>query len=246
MSIVCPQCNTPIPVTTIEQDKATCPNCDYEFSVARLLQNDEDRKKMEMVHDIPMPPRIHQVVDGDRLVITRTWQRWNGVFLVIFLTPFVLSIWLMFVALFTGKLAAVVTITIFAIPVAIVAREALQKLLNKTIIQLDPVEITVQDVPITAYSSVFATQTIIQAYVRRIYREKQTQFDVILILDTGEHGMLVKNLPNAVQAQYIEQEIEKFLGIAHAPVRGEYGSNVGLLSCLASLFMPKPHTKYKF
>ena len=248
MSIVCPHCNAIVLENAIHYPTKTarCSHCDYEFSVARLLQNDEDRKKVEMVYDIPKPARINQYVDGNMLVITRTWERGQGLFMLLLSIPFLIASIAIFGAFLSGTWLVIIHLIVFPIATGFQIRMGLQNFLNVTTIQIDPLDITVQHAPIPAFVSAFGSQDIIQVYVKREYYSKREVFDVKLVMETGQHQTLIKHLPNSVQALYIEQEIEKFLGIVDAPVRGEYGSHVGLLSRLANVFSPKPQTKYKF
>jgi hypothetical protein len=246
MSLVCPQCNATIATHAIHSKTARCPECGYQFSVARLLQADEERKKAEIVYDLPMPARIQKVVDADKLVITRTWDRFEGVGLLLFSIPFTGATLYMLLIFLTGNWIVTLHLIAFFFGVIYMWVKALRNIFNITTIEVEPHNITVRHLPFPAYKSVFPSDIIVQVYVKANTHNRQSGFDIVLILVNGRHGILLKNIPHPEQAQYIEQEIEKFLGIVDAPVRGEYGREQGFLSRLANVFFPKQETKYKF
>jgi hypothetical protein len=101
-------------------------------------------------------------------------------------------------------------------------------LFNKTSLRIDSSQLSVRDGPLPyGKPRCLNTAELTQCYVkapRPIRRKNQTVntgYDLVARLNDGSTQVLIENLPELDQARYLEQEIEKTLGLSDRHVSGE-------------------------
>jgi len=212
MSIVCPQCNTPITADAIQNKQAQCPNCHYEFNIARLLKEEEARKKA----DIKIPHRIKKYIEGDTLVLTRPWKRSLAVYVLIAMVLMLIYIILKYPTMDVSfyVMCSVIVYTVFA-PLWF---------LNTTYIRVNTTTLTINERPFPVFMKTVNSDEVKQLYVKED-RDRIAPYSVMVIVANNSYQTyqtLIGYLPTAEEAWYIEQEIEKHLGIEDVPIAGEY------------------------
>jgi len=210
MSIVCPQCNTTVPDSAIQNTQATCAECGYVFSVAKLRRNPR-RGKAPLLGFLSTTPYIHTRVAGDTLILTRTRVSWKeGVTLIVLGYAFLIGIdW------FSGlnpeiKWSAPALLLALAIgtPLGCYLLFLLTNLFTTTTMRVNRSTITVQHNFLPERDLTFPSALAIDVEVEENNHEL---FDIVVRLHSGKYALLLKNLPDVTQAETIRQQIENHL-----------------------------------
>ena len=239
MKLSCPECDQHIASDHINIDAlvAKCATCDAVFSFADTLgtvpapsQSSLEPAHDEMEFDVPAGLSAHE--NDGTLTISRKWFSWSAIPLLGFAT-----IWDAFLVGWYGMVSSMsgpmewlfLLFPLIHVGVGIgITYTAFAKLINRTDIEVDPKRVTVKNGPLKwrGNKEVYST-AIHQVYVHETGRLGNDQnpsklYEVHAILKGGGSVRLVKGLTSQFQALYIEQEIERYLGITPQPVKGEY------------------------
>lgn len=243
MKIYCRQCGAAIPAENVNLDKliAKCDSCDAVFSFADMYEDVHPKKAkaaVEAYADVPMPEAINVYEDdAGRMIIERKWFNcgtvailgfgllWNGLIFGLFVPAFGnmsiggpdMGFFGVFPMLF---LLPFIGAGIFML------YQGLTGLLNTTTITVDDRQIDIRHRPIPHPGKQLAAGEIEQLYVQRhVHRgENSTRYTyTVNVIDyNGKKQKILGGLHDPDQGLYIEQEIERYLGIENRPVRGEY------------------------
>jgi len=179
--------------------------------------------------EVPLPQRVTlEDTLGGGIVIRRRWFQGSFVFLAVFCT-----IWFGFLAVWytvTLKSGAPILFSLFPVVHVVVGLFlgyfTLAGFLNTTTIAAGDEKLAVRHGPIP-WRGVpeLAASRITQLYCKeRIHRGKNsstTSYEVWAALDEGQPRKLVSRLSEPEQALFIEQRIEKALGLADRPMPAE-------------------------
>ena len=232
--IKCPECGAPAPIEDVDPDTGmvTCRYCEAVFK-ADIPREELQRKPIPM----GMPDHISVEDDGMRLRIERRWFNWGAIVILAFAVFWNGIIWTVFMPNFGsfrfGSNDAFGQL--FMIPFVLIglgmAVHGLASLLNTTTITVDNGEILIQHRPIPYPGQRLAAEDVQQLYTKKRVstsssssgsRSTTITYELRAIMQEGREKKLLSGLPQAEQAQYIEQEVERFLRIKNHPVRGEY------------------------
>lgn len=227
MHLRCPYCGSDIPAADVNLDNmvAKCASCSAVFRFDEQLGEAVAAPRNQL--DVPMPKGFAVENQGYELSIVRRWLSakyffliffclfWDGFLLVWYGIAIAGRIWIM--ALFATFHAAIgLFLTYYT----------LAGFLNRTIVRVSPSLLAVNHGPLPWWGNKqLDTGGIAQVYckehIRRSRGTTSASFSVHAALHAGGEAKLVDDLDNADQALYLEQEVERFLGIKDVPVRGE-------------------------
>jgi hypothetical protein len=96
---------------------------------------------------------------------------------------------------------------------------------NQTKVIVDGQTIRIQHSPLPWGSEKMVERGVVQLYTRKRYSGNYWfgHYHLYAISSKGEHVILLSGLETPEHAIFVEQEIEKFLGIEDLMVKGEYG-----------------------
>lgn len=228
MQITCKHCGSDIPSShmNVEYMIAKCERCDAVFHFGEQVPADQfDTARVERLKVELEGMTIED--NGYELLITRTWRGCGATFIIIFTL-----IWNSFMVIWftvmigSGEWGAVAFGLIFAAVGVYLLYYALAHLFNKTTIRVGTPNVEVRHGPIPWQGNkTLDSGSIKQIYCyERIHRGKNSTsfwYEIHAILTSGEREELVTGLDQTRLALYLEQEIERFLGIKDRPVRGE-------------------------
>lgn len=229
MQIYCRQCGAPIKAENINLNNlmAKCDECDAVFSFADMYEGTSVKeKRTKDVLDIPMPAGISIDNSGSRLLIQRTWFHWSVLFLLVFAVIWNGMIWGVFVPNFGGFSRSPDWFLLPFIGVGLgLIVYIVFSFVNSTVIEVDVQAIVVQHKPIPFPGKYVDSADVEQLYSKRhVHSSKNgssSTYSLYVVTSSGDHQRLVSNLGSPEQALFMEQEIERFLGIEDRPVRGE-------------------------
>ncbi len=229
MKLNCPYCGSQISVEHINLDRliAKCAGCNAVFSFEGTIDAPGIQQPKRL--DVPMPNGIAVANNGYDLTIIRRWFSlkyifltffcliWDGFLLFWYSMALSQGVWIM--ALFaTGHAAIGVFLTYTVIA----------GYFNRTTINVSRVALAVSHGPLPwpgrkQLDSAGIRQMYCKEQIHRGKNSTNYTYEVHVALNTGKDEKLVTGLENSEQALYLEQEIERFLGIKDQPVRGEFG-----------------------
>jgi len=237
----CPMCGATARFQDIRTDtqSITCRFCSAEFSAAELLNEDgrrdeepERRKRKEI--PLPRPDSVQVRDDGLELVITRKWAVMNGVgtlFFGVFWTGITSGIFLIPDMLREGAVAAPSWFGILFLTVGVfMIGGGLYNIVNSTTYRISRDKLTVEHHPLPWPGAVYPLEGVEQLFVKQHIRTTRSRngtsttitYSLNKVMGDGRLVTIQDNMqPDA--ALYIEQEIERVLGLENIPVRGEYG-----------------------
>jgi hypothetical protein len=224
MALTCRECGATIDADDVNLDRmvAKCRQCDAVFGIDGMVESTV--KPM----DVPLPERFQLEPTIDGLRIRWRWFAWVHIFIAIFAifwNGFVFS-W-MGITLFTEMWGFSLFGTIHLLVGLGLAYFALTGFINSTTIDVNAMEIRVKNGPLPWPGKELASPTIAQLYTKeRISRGRRStsvSYEVHAVTGEGRHEKLLGGLHDTEQALFLEQEIERYLGLKDRPVRGEYG-----------------------
>ena len=236
LEMKCPQCGAPVSPEQVDPDTgmATCRYCEAVFRV--------DEPDRSAIWNKPMPmgmPNNFTVEDeGTRLRIQRRWFNWSAIFILGFAVVWNAIIWTVFMPNFgrvrfgTGGGFGQLFLVPFVLVGLGMAVHGLASLLNTTTVTVDHSALLIQHRPIPYPGNRLAAGDIQQLYTKKRVSTSSSSsggsrtsvsYELRAITQDGREKKLLGGLDTAEQAQYIEQEVERFLRIKNRPVRGEYG-----------------------
>lgn len=242
MKIVCISCRKDIPAGDVNLDHrlAKCMACHavFDFSAQVKGAPPPAAKVKRDRGEIPLPKNLVVAEGMQSLDIVRKWAR-GPAFFLLFFSGFWNSIVLVFVvAAAFGDMKDKsgndpgcfiwIFLTPFILVGLVTAYIALALLLNKTTIRVEGNELTVSHGPMrwpgaktldaSRIDQLYCTEYVAYTQNRRPVYRLMVQ---ALMLD-GSRVDLIKGVEDAGQALYLEQILERHLGIQDRPVRDEF------------------------
>jgi hypothetical protein len=176
--------------------------------------------------DVGMPDKMDVSHKGSYLEITR---RWIGA-KVFFMVPFTIF-WCGFLVFWYSKAMDIENLTFRLFPLLHVGvgiwllYSTTAGLINKTTVRVGFERITVRHGPVPYFGKTISAMDIKQLYSKEktsySSRQRSVSYEIHAMTQAGKNVKLVTRLESSEQALFIEQEIEKYLGIKDRPVRGE-------------------------
>ena len=226
MRLTCPKCATDIRAKDVNINKlvAVCAQCDNVFGFG-----DEFPGQMRSVEPIetPRPQNMRVEQRGGELILFWRWLDWTVIPLIGFAV-----IWNVFMFGFFGGFRGednMTSLTPLICPHFWVGLfliyYILASLFNTTTVMVSHREVKIRHWPFPWRGS----KTVEISSLKQLYsgdyfggnKNRTRYFAVNMVVKHDGHKRLVGGLKSAEHALYIEQEIEKFLGIQDKPVRGE-------------------------
>jgi predicted Zn finger-like uncharacterized protein len=226
MQITCKRCGAEILSKDINLDQmvAKCTHCNAVFSIAKDMDGEHGRNIARP--ETPMPKGFSVEGGTGDLQITRPWLSgstggltvacliWNGIIAVWYGMAITQSQWLLAAC---GLIPALAGLGF--------AYGAVAGYLNKTVITVNSSGLEVKSGPIPAPGNKrLETMNLKQLYTKEIMSRSRVtsyRYQVRAINSENQDQIVVDGLTDPMQALYIEQEIERSLGIKDRPVRGE-------------------------
>ncbi|MEZ4885562.1 MAG: hypothetical protein R3E32_12590 [Chitinophagales bacterium] len=231
LQINCIECNTAIHAEDINLDHyiAKCHNCHTVFDFKKQMDNAPKNRR-----EVTMPDNVEMLRLQNELDITFDW--WSNSkkpYFLIFFTLFWNSIVGIFVivGLLTGQWVMLAAISIHLSIGVGLAYYLLCKYFNKTTFRVTRRYLTTEHrpfpVPFYGAKDVEVSE-IDQLYCKEYVAATQNNvpvyaYAVYLITKDSQEVKVLKGLDTPQQALYIEQEVEKFLGLVDRKVSGELG-----------------------
>ncbi len=232
MDIHCPRCGAEPRAADINLDRmvAKCYNCNAVYNIAdQVPHRTPPGGTFGSVQrlDVPLPEKMTLEQTPGGLVIKRRWFGWQYMFLLVFAL-----FWDGFLFMWIGMTLAVglrsfALFSVLHVLVGIgISYTAIAGLMNTTTIHVGYDGVQVRHGPLPWRGNTqFAASDVRQIFCReRVVRRRRSTsvyYDVYAIRADGSDTKVVSSLPNAQQALFLEQEIERYLGIKDQPVRGE-------------------------
>jgi hypothetical protein len=164
------------------------------------------------------------------LRIARRWFSWQYVVLLVFCIIWDGCVVFWYKVSLTASGVPLLAVVIPLVHVAVglgLTYTVVAGFLNRTVISVSPERLTVRHGPLPWFGNRdLPSREIEQLYCERRVTETDdgqvVRFELAASLHDGRKVRLLKGLDAANQAQYIEQEVERWLGIVDQPVDGEY------------------------
>ncbi len=240
MQLFCRSCGAEISADGINLQTmmAKCTKCNAVFSFADMYADIEPKaakKANAYAYDIPQPGGVTMRHDGMDLVLVRDWNRLNGALALgfgVFWLVMLFVIMRPFFSDFPGSQMPVTFIfALFPFFGVYMMVSGLYGLLNQTMIRVGSGSLRTAHAPLPWPGKHFDAHDLEQLFVSqkvstssgRSGRSTTITYRVEAVTRTGERVKILQGLESPEQAQFIEQEIERYLRIEDTPVRGEYG-----------------------
>ncbi len=228
MDITCKRCGASIPADDINLQTmaAKCRSCDAVFSIVDQVPAADGWAAPARL-DVPLPERFTVERPAGGLRIRWRWFSPAAIFLAIFAVfwnGFVCA-W-MGIALAAGAGAFALFGTLHALVGLLVAYGAVTMFVNSTQVEANYGTLTVRHGPLPAFGNKdLPRDSLRQLYcverVRRTRSGSSASYELQAVKADGSSVGVLKGIENAEQALYLEQELERFLGIRDEAVRGE-------------------------
>lgn len=220
----CPNCHNPVKQSEIDQrGHITCSNCGTKF------QLDKDVEIFERTKPFVQLPRK---MDYLKLHSMLEFIYKPDGFAVKFLLFFTI-VWNLFMFIFvstviaSGDFSQLLFMSVHLIVGAGLGIKTIGDLVNKTYITIDPEYIFIERKPLQILKSKpIETKDIKQFYVKKyssgtVNDKPVYSYGLYAKLHNGREKLLLKGFVRPEHAQFIEQEIEEFLGIQDKRMSGE-------------------------
>jgi hypothetical protein len=227
IQIVCESCGEPVAAADINMQlgMAKCVPCDSLFSIAMQVALAE--RPLPIV-GVPRSIRVDNF--GTELRLSRRWFN-SGAFGLLIFTLFLSG----FVGAFVGMLIqgfvrgapppllSLILIAPFLVITLSLAYITLAMFLNKTVVVATSSSLTTSHGPLMLRRSVSVdVADVEQVFVKRsVPNNSEATYEVWARMADDEDHELIADIPDFKAARYIEQEIERFLGLPDLPVVGE-------------------------
>jgi hypothetical protein len=221
----CKNCGAPIEGKDVAPDlaMAKCSHCGAVFGVKGLSQQETYGERPA----VPMPAGVEVADFGDALQITYRWFSLKVVFVLI-----ICVFWNVFMFMWHGMsiTTGVWSMSLFGLLHTAVgiglAYYTLAGLLNRTTVRVEQGLLEIHHHPLPWFGNKRLQATDIeQIYCReRIHHGRHgvsRTYEVHAMMRDAVKEKLLSRLNEPEQVLYIEQELERFLGIRDGPVRGE-------------------------
>jgi hypothetical protein len=174
--------------------------------------------------DIGLPEKISITREFDSMTIIRSWFGWEVTFITLFAV-----IWNGIIIKDYLNIEGSESLPWIHILAGVaVSYYAITGWFNKTDIKVTKQYIDISHKPLPWIGNKkIDSNDIKQLYgkekISRSNNSSSVTYEVHVIMNSGNDTKLLSGLASSEQALYIEQEIEKYLGIKNKPVRGELG-----------------------
>jgi hypothetical protein len=246
MDIVCKRCRASIPAADVnlEHRMAKCRACNSVFDFSSQLGAAEPAPIGRRRAPVPMPVGLEIVEDGGgrredggyrdapggggKLVIARRWFSARLFFMVFFCIAWdgFLVFWYTHVH-GAGFIAVLFPIAHVAAGIGI-TYATIAGFVNRTWIVVDGGTLRIRHAPLPWLGNrILDASDLEQLYCKEVRSTSSnsgtsTSYTLAAVLKGGRQVQLLKSLPQADQALFIEQRVEDRLGIVDVPVGGEY------------------------
>ena len=230
-AVACPSCGTMLrdQDLSLQTLSGRCPTCDALVDLrAAAPAPGSGQANARAPIPVPLPANVHVEARGRDLVIVRRWFSWVYLFLAFFCV-----IWNSFLVFFYGILIAsdaplpfLLFPALHAAVGAFLTYMTLAGFVNRTTFTVERDHLAVRhgplpwrgnrDVSTTSLLQLFCTEQ-----VSRSRNGTTIRYSVEAVLTDGGHLKLATGLDAREQALFIEQALEKHLGIQDRPVRSE-------------------------
>lgn len=232
MQIHCRYCASEIPAQNINLEHlvAKCGQCNAVFSIAGEvgLQAGEKPTKSARL-PVPLPKYVQLEEDIGEMRIRRKWFSLYSVPLVFFAVLWngFMLVWYA-IAFSTGEAQMALCGTLHLAVGLFLIYWVATTFLNTTLITVNSEVLDIKHGPIPAWGNKTLNpgeiaQIFCKEIISRSRRSTSVTYEVAAIMNDQRRESLLTGLHNPEQALYIEQEIERFLGIENRPVSGEMG-----------------------
>lgn len=235
MQVHCTNCGVQIPADDLNIDTgiAKCQACNCVFSFLEALRESSAAERpLRATAERPVVPQPRGImVDdlGGRLRLVRRWFRWPLLFLVFFCVAWDGFLVFWYSIAFTQNAPWIMVV----FPVAHVAVGVgltyfvLCGFLNSTSIEVESGGLRIRHGPLPWWGNrTIETADLKQLYCQRRVRSSRNgtseTYELHAQLANGTQLKLLSGLEEAQDALYLEQQIEKYLGIRDIRVAGEY------------------------
>ncbi len=234
MQVTCKQCGSEIPVENLNLDRmiAKCTECNAVFNFEDQME-DTDREQPAEKPEVSMPKGFQVENRGQELIITRRWFGLMFIFLAFFCV-----IWDGFMVFWFGMAFSEGSLmmagfgTLHAAVGIGLTYYVLAGFFNKTVITVGGRNFTVKHRPLPFPGKELDPNDIEQLYCKEIVNRRSSSsggsstyftYELHALTRDGKHQKVLKGLTEVEQILYVEQEIERFLGIKDrsVEVRGE-------------------------
>ncbi|HMQ31313.1 MAG TPA: hypothetical protein PKD53_11325 [Chloroflexaceae bacterium] len=228
MDITCKRCGEPIPAddVNLQSMAAKCRACNAVFSIADQVEPASGWAAPARL-DVPLPERFAIERPAGGLRISWRWFTPAAIFLAVFALFWNGFLCVFFWGALSGGAGGFAMFASLHVLVGIgVAYWALAMFVNGTTVEASYGALAVRHGPLPALGNLdLPRDGIRQLYcverVRRSRRSTTVSYSLQAVKADGGSVAVVKGLDNPEQALYLEQELERFLGIRDEGVRGE-------------------------
>lgn len=230
MDVTCPSCSRPVPAddVNIQRLVATCRPCNVVFSFAHQVPEASAPAPGPVARPpVPLPRGMTCEDRGASLVITRPWWTFATIFLMVFtvLWDGFLLVWFG-IALAQGLWFMALFATIHALVGLGLTWFCIASFFNTTTVEADGNRLRVSHGPVPwpggrEFATAGLTQLFTVQHVHRSRNGTSISYELAAVLADGRRETILKGVDSQEQALYLEQTLERFLGIEDRPVDGE-------------------------
>jgi len=230
MQVVCENCNAAIAAEDLDlgRNLAKCADCGNVFNCADQLEGVAGSSELSVEREeVPMPKGIRVFRRDNALRIVRRWLGpkffflaffclvWNGIMVALFTFAIIKGLWSL--ALF-GSIHALAGLGI--------AYATLAGFLNSTTVTVMDSLLQISHGPIRVPGNrEFKAELLQQLYTKRHVSHSKNgtsiSYELRAQLSDGRDEKLIGRLEKQEQVLFMEQEVEKFLGIEDRAIRDE-------------------------
>lgn len=247
MDIVCKRCAAAIDAADVNLDSrlAKCRQCNAVFDFTAQLGTPGAAPLGRLRAPVPLPAGLEIVEDqggaqdpgdyragrrpGGKLVIARRWFSAQLYFMLVFCIFWDGFLFNWYAS--AGKSGSLMMILFPLMHVGVgvsLTYHTIAGFLNRTWITATPTALTIRHAPLPWRGNrTLAVEDIEQLYCKQGTggsRDESVSYTLAAAMKDGTQLDLIKGLPQADQALFIEQRVEERLGIVDAPVGGEYAA----------------------
>jgi hypothetical protein len=231
MHLTCPDCGAAIPAEDVNIDRGIgkCRACNAVIDVEKALHNPADRGALLQRPPAPQPRSMTVEDIGTGMRLTRRWFTWATLFLTVFCVGwdgFLVFWYSMALKPDAPWVMAVFPLIHLAVGV-LLTYTVLAMYLNRTVLEISEGRLTVRHGPLPwPGNRALDVSEVEQLYCQeKVSRNRQgaasSTYTVSALLKGGRRVPLLDSLPRRDDALFVEQLVEKYLGIDDRPVGGE-------------------------